>query len=113
MFASKTPRDLNRDPLPFVTRDELRYRNSCTCGCNISRHDPRPEYDRPQHNEPNPILLAFRDHVAWNWVYLPHDTTYAEDVETFDGLRDGAFLNTTPAQVDHARKVLQRLAALS
>jgi hypothetical protein len=123
MFASKTPRDLNHDPLPhawyspngfFSGRSGGPYRAAVGDSPGWrSEHAPRPEFDHVQHNAPNPILTAFRDHVAWRWVYLPEITTYAEDVETFDGLRDDSFVGTTPEQIDHACKVLQRLANLA
>jgi hypothetical protein len=73
---------------------------------------PRPEFDHVQHIEPNPILVALRTHVGLG-------SDLREHVQ--------AFLNTEPAQwyknfgvatvtmrhIDHARRVLIRLANLS
>lgn len=115
IYASKTPRDMNHDPRPFRNKyDGSRWADP---GVDIDGltvvHDPSPEFDHVQHNEPNPILVKFRRHVAWQWAYLPEISTYAEDIETFDGLRPDSFVGVTPAQINHARKVLTRLANLS
>lgn len=107
MFSSRPP--FNDDPEPWLDY----WERSATQGAPGDVFAPRPEFDRPQHNPTNPILEAFRDHVATQWVYLPEVSTYAEDVETFDGLRDDSFIGTTPDQIDHARRVLARLASLT
>jgi len=62
-------------------------------------------------SQTNPVLLAFREHVAYEWVYLPEIKTYAENVESFNGLEYDSFLNTTRDQVDFARKVIKRLVS--
>ncbi len=70
MFASKTPRDLNRDPRPYLV----------------------------QHNEVNPILVAFRRDggTATNWL----------------ANLDGRTMTAMDEEFYHARRVLSRLAAL-
>lgn len=126
IFASKTPRDLNRDPLPYVVRDRLfdkdRYRQADgrlegrDAETFEARHDPRPEYDHPQHNEPNPILVAFR-----GWLLEPVDLPEAAQWwldQMTDGTREPlssayAVMRATSAsaaEYDHARRVLTRLA---
>lgn len=103
MFASKTPDDIIRTP-----EDEALIAAVDFCSEEVYGLIPSKFY-----NMANPILRAFRDYVAWAWVYLPNDTTYAEDVRAFDGLRDDSFIGTTPEQIDHARRVLTRLANLT
>lgn len=110
MFSSRPP--FNGDPYGWVCTEGPSCRHSRKLA-PTTYWKPRPEFDRPQHNPTNPILEAFRDHVATQWVYLPEVSTYAEDVETFDGLRDDSFIGTTPDQIDHARRVLARLASLT
>lgn len=102
MYASKTPRDLNHDRFPvrihgsqarsqrFIARDDIR--------------DPRPEFDHVQHNEPNPILVSFRSNDMnprasdWaKWLVRPSL---------------GAWHHADSTHIDHARKVLTRLANL-
>ena len=66
MYASKTPRDLNRDPEPWVIDMGIvcgEFRSAVEwVGGEFAEtyHAPRPEYDAVQHNEPNPVLVAFR-----------------------------------------------------
>lgn len=60
MFASKTPRDLNRDPKPMI--DPFSGRRVAVADESLGWHFiPRPEFDHVQHNEPNPILVDFRE----------------------------------------------------
>lgn len=121
MFASKTPRDLNHDPDPYVDQWGIdRNEDGDPAGYDFDvefRHDPRPEFDHVQHNEPNPILIAFRDlgekhgmapdevrNLARNWV---RKATYYEHHMNISGRR------ATNAQRNHARRVLTRLACLT
>lgn len=109
MFASKTPRDLNRDPEPWTdARGENRHG---PIGGWSSVWSPRPEFDHVQHNEPNPILLDFRDMHGDAQLWL----------ETIEGPEGDAFLAETPKEfgyidsdvIHHARRVLTRLARLA
>lgn len=116
MFASKTPRDLNHDPEPWVAPDGTR-RVFSHVEIGIKRFDPRPEFDHVQHNEPNPILVDFRDYakehgdsaaLARHWT--------RDDQQWWDVTRSTRLISVdepvgTPEQEDHARKVLTRLAA--
>lgn len=122
MFSSKTPRDLNRDPEPWDIRgennrwryDDKRARviidNPDVYGNRITAHyDPRPEYDHPQHNPPNPILVEFRNDVALNpGVPAAHLALIWCDRGLFAFEAEGATL----AHAAHARAVLERLARL-
>ena len=101
MFASKTPRDLNRDPEPYYDIDRrLRYADAPAGTDYYFRYEPRPEFDHVQHNEPNEILVSFRAGVeadpAHDWI-----TTYLVTLPDW-----------THGEVAHARKVLTRLARL-
>lgn len=106
MFASKTPRDLNHDTHPWL------HDHHWACSDNGGRFrfnngignvfDPRPEFDHVQHNEPNPILVAFRVQGRKPADFLwrlgsPASTEVVYGVE----------------QSRHARRVLGRLARLA
>ena len=92
MFASKTPRDLNHDPLPYLYAStdytaRFSHNNLGYPYASSAIYDPRPEFDHVQHNEPNPILVAFREQ------------------RPVPAVTEAAYL--------HARKVLTRLANLA
>lgn len=104
MFASKTPRDLNHDPMP--------WRNPVG-NSRLDRqlhpgwwHDARPEFDHVQHAEPNPILVEFRaasdgDMRGWHmWLVLARE----------EMLSDG---RCTLEHYHHAVRVLARLADMA
>ena len=139
MFASKTPRDLNHDPKPhllvdWVDESGVHYYRSGRVDLSTWPvvHDPRPEFDHVQHNEPNPILVAFRedkDNGPAGYVIesgtkrhpfgrrpsrIEHWLLQLDGAE-FDPVltRIGLGVSATSAHVIHARKVLQRLVALS
>lgn len=102
MFTSKTPRDLNHDPHPV--RIAGRQARSKRMLWSSDVMDPRPEFDHVQHNEPNPILVSIREGY--------HDIESALAL-----LQDDAREWWTPvvsdAHIDHAHRVLTRLANLS
>lgn len=124
MFSSKTPRDLreqrslkglrpaNHDPLPFIYRSPSYVARYATNSpghpyASQSEHEPRPEYDHVQHNEPNTLLVTFRTiwkgHPGTIQGYLAGITgAVAEDDEP-----------QLIARVEHARRVLSRLATLT
>ena len=111
MYASKTPRDLNHDPasmadpfsgVRFSGADELLG----------YEYDPRPKFDHVQHNEPNPILVAFRrdaDEMKRERGWTVARTALSWDRDAFDPFVDMYDL----AVLDHARRVLERLASLA
>jgi len=113
IFSSRTPRDLNHDPKPYygiVTR--LRYADAPAGTDYYLRHEPRPEFDHVQHNEPNMYLVWFRSDVDLNpetpVAYFIHESLDDMDLEdTFEGLEG------SQSARDHARKVLSRLARLT
>lgn len=99
MFASKGPR--NNDPFP---------RQSHTWP------EPDPAWNITQHNAPNPVLIEFREVVYG----LPRGRkdAYRHEVEWWlRCLAEPASLapgyRWTFAQIEHARRVLTRLAALA
>jgi hypothetical protein len=146
MFASKTPRDLNHDPSPylatvryeagqiddegnpvgtdpFVVRFGIEPRTQrpiegiAETGdvqfdwrvVEFHDADPRPEFDHEQHNEPNPILTLFRD--ADNSDRRGLAAMWVDDIAEWN--RQGEMgIDTTPDQVEHARRVLTRFANL-
>lgn len=123
MFASKTPRDLNSDPTPYVIKGENNtWRETVSQGeffiANAdvyapritARFDPRPEFDHVQHNEPNPILVEFRrvhnlphltaagaPWLARHWILNWHIHREGHD-------------DASDAQIEHAHRVLTRIA---
>lgn len=104
MFNSQR---INNDPFPYVSSSGSRHANPGWMGSEyFSNRQERKEYD----NNPNPLLEYFRDAMgsgeyeavalAEVWVGLI-DSGY--DWQDEDGVR------VTPAHIDHARKVLERL----
>lgn len=112
MYSSRPP--FNDDPEPWVDEFGGRF------GYALSgdEHLPRPEFDRPQHNPTNPILELFRKyaarresapHLAAHWT--KSDVMWSEMC-----LKDFSVIDEpigTPAQEEHARRVLTRLANLA
>lgn len=107
MFSSKTPRDLNRP------EGKHPFGRDCSSKC-------KSDAGFNQHNEPNPILVDFRvyagDAATGHYRVTPswlagHWTKSDEMWQEVTTLVDGS-LAGTPAQIDHARRVLERLARL-
>lgn len=117
IFSSKTPRDLNHDPEPYLLvgwMDESGVHYYRSGRADLSTwpvvHDPRPEFDHAQHNEPNPILVEFRNDVVLNpTIPVRHLAMIWVDRDLFAFEVEGATL----AHADHARRVLVRLANLT
>lgn len=123
MFASKTPRDLNPHA-PFMTGAGTPP--LCSCGWQGRRFDGPiladhiAEFDHVQHNQPNPILVAFRADAActYNW---PRAILIQDWIDVLDGFSnawdscavdlDDVLDASTPWHRAHARRVLTRLAA--
>ena len=113
IYASKTPRDLNHDPRPVRIAGRQARSKRMLWPSDVM--DPRPEFDHVQHNEPNPILVAFR-------AYSDKHGMDAEDRANLSGawlqapgyyerrLVEGRLRRQ---ERDHARRVLTRLANLS
>lgn len=111
LYSSREP--FNVDPAPYYGP----WGRSAIPGGGFEGEalsfEPRPEYDRPQNNPTNPILTDIRKNrpegVSWtkmlkhyNWVTFAAAHYITEDWERI----------TDESQIDHARKVLTRLAAL-
>jgi hypothetical protein len=116
MFASKTPRDLNHDPEPWQAPWPNLRRSESRSPFNVHdrwEHKPRPEFDHAQHNEPNPILVAFREdarvQIEDGMDVIDVAVSWIEGESLGD---DGVFVGYDPDFLDHARKVLTRLARL-
>jgi hypothetical protein len=99
IYASRTPRDLNHDPKPYTDESGRHATGYFSRDCR-----PHPEFDHVQHNEPNPILVSFRANDqhpdAQRWA---------------DSLRQpslSSWHNASPDHIEHARRVLERLAYL-
>lgn len=106
MFASKTPRDLNHDPLPYRCDSRTVPGHRVDSQDSPARYrapyllDPRPEFDHVQHNPPNRLLRCAR---------------YAQADGHLDAFMEGflAEPNEEHPEVHHAQKVLTRLARLT
>ena len=109
LYSSRAPRDLNHDPFPFVTPSGRKPPGYIGTGREWVAFSPRPEFDHEQHNEPNPILLAFRRDVEIN-TGIGAGSMAAEWYER--GLLLFEAERATFAHADHARKVPTRLARL-
>lgn len=103
----------NTDPFPYIGEHGSRHAYAGTLNQKPLKFAPRPEYD----NEPNPILAELREHLVaagarnfepvvnirlknLEWMRNEHDESWAK------------LTNETLNYLDHARKVLTRLAAL-
>lgn len=125
IFSSKTPRDLNHDPKPYVTYANDRRTDVRSAEWDMQSHgeveyvrsfDPRPEFDHVQHNEPNPILVDFREYArkarSAPWL-AAHWTSSDETWMDITTALSGDAPMGTPEQENHARRVLTRLANLT
>jgi hypothetical protein len=115
IFASKTPRDLNHDPEPWVNAaPDFERGSEADFEEWQPRHgkvfDPRPEFDHAQQNEPNPILTTLRLNSNApredGWDARIAALYFLEGVGIDNVEREQA----TPEHVEHARRVLTRLA---
>lgn len=116
MFASKTPRDLNHDPKPWVTEEGVRQASS-EVPFRFGRRtyadfDPR---EHVQHNEPNRILVAFRERGDVEYPEQWWHATVA--LRTFGGYAEWndprsyfhPLIAATDAEARHAGRVFARL----
>ena len=118
IFSSRSPRDLNHDPEPWAGWDSLAGGERRSSGLfGYASHDPRPEYDHVQHNEPNPILLYLREAMTRPGseglvlAYVAEEQLYSiREAEQFGAMATYGF-DVTLQQLAHARLVLKRLAA--
>lgn len=115
MFASKTPRDLNHDPRPLSTLGTGRRVRVGSEYAGETVLNPRPEYDHPQHNEPNRLLVDFRAIDAGRgeyarWLLDIDENPAFWELQPGHGLLWGVMVGYEAAHIDHARRVLTRLA---
>lgn len=94
IYSSREP--FNDDPEPLhLPNSDMRWSAEDLRGMGVWNYefDPRPEYNRPQNNPTNPILVARRNN--------PGENIYYRDLERWP----------TESEKEHAWKVLTRLAA--
>ena len=103
MFNSQ---NRNNDPLPYLWRSGERTAEPSRWG-NRPPHiyKPRPEFD----NNPNPILIELREVIE----EIPTDRARTYRINSEAISRHGDAMRHTPEHIDHARRVLARLAALA
>lgn len=124
IFASTPP--INDDPAPYyVAEDESRHsiltireraRSDNDILYQLANLKPRPEFDRPRAHEANPILLRFRAeedgsrNAALGYLDL---LNMGVGMLRYRWKADGFGADFGNQHVDHARRVLTRLAALT
>ena len=103
------------DPEPWVSSNGFRHEVQAWHPISGSDfYDPRPGYRAPQ----NPILVAFREKVAERGEHPYWGDTYDSFMDWLDyehdfGPTEGSVCHGyLPAHIEHARKVLTRLAAV-
>jgi len=99
------------DPKPWVSSNG--YRHEVQAWHPISGsdfYDPRPGYRAPQ----NPILVAFRGRLRYQSMVNPVSSARLAEVWLSDLPRygGGEHVGDLPEHIEHARKVLTRLAAV-
>lgn len=121
IFASTPPR--NTDPFPwFVVLGPWRGTRS-DARLVDSDYEPRPEFDQPRAHEANPILVAYRQHLAkqritsdaGGWLFA------IDTFAAFGGFRDWdsdthpyySLIVASDDQIEHARRVLSKLEAVT
>lgn len=123
IFASRTPESLNSDPrrivvldhngkimVRFPTMKSANYYRSYYVPVSSARTaiDPRPEYTPTTTHPANPILVAFRE-----------ETRHCSDSHPLSACarlalhfeEDGDFPDASHNEIQHANRVLTRLAA--
>ncbi|KQO98468.1 hypothetical protein [Leifsonia sp. Leaf264] len=127
-FSSSKHDIVNADPYPLVDGDGHRHSRPdggtavpesgpnaghwVEIGGPSMKVSPRPEFFRPLTNPANPILEAFRGNVA---NPHPEDTvngTFEEivDLWVFYIAEGNQEVSLDPDHIDHARRVIHRLA---
>lgn len=118
MYASKTPEQAGFKPLPYRF-----YSSGIATGTpagSHTYHDPENRFHGKQHNPTNPILLDFRESAqesdfegmgieAAAWL----DVICSRDGDAFLALTPREYGRVTSDHIDHARRVLTRLARLA
>jgi hypothetical protein len=106
VFEPRPEFNTTRDPLPYVDRQGGFRADRAT---PTTRFDPRPEFDHPV----NRILEAFRENPdidLWDMGFAMFTTYGGErDWET-EGHYFHSFTVASINEIDHARRVLARLA---
>lgn len=133
-FSSRPP--FNDDPEPYRYNNNQSIRRSLNDMPVPITHDPRPEFNRPQHNPTNPILAAFREEIEggsgrerYSWGagcmvrytqreatthVIGYFLTQMEPMGNDPRLPRIAFgIDASLAHVQHAIRVLTRLANLT
>lgn len=107
-FAPRPERIPSRDPFPLEWAGH-RYPMALAPQLpDNSEFAPRPEFARPPVN---PVLSAFRD-LADEAPNQPFAPFIANTIAEFERFPDAVDWDGTPDQVEFARKVLTRLAAV-
>ena len=110
-FDHRPEFNVTRDPEPYRNEDSAERltaqeaEQDRATGWEVT-FDPRPEYDHPV----NRVLVAFRQGRFASLDWFLHEYCHDTDSWVWDGT-DAE--NPTPEEIDHARRVLTRLAGWS
>lgn len=108
-LCSREP--FNDDPRPYVLKygiAPLRVDEAATLGFFDNYiHDPRPEYDRPQTNPTNTLLVYLRTFLAER-----SGNDFTQEVRSLLEALDNV-TGSSPVEIEHTRTVLTRLLSAS
>jgi len=111
-------RKVNHDPYPNVweghsPRNQMRadtdmFRKGAPFNHERYRYLPRPEFDVPD----NPILARFRERIEETWEHPYWGDAWDSTMDYIGFASDFPYrVKETSAEIDHARRVLSKLAA--
>lgn len=104
-MAGFTSGKVSHDPLPWLWEDGARSSGTAwEHAWTPSAYTPRPEFDNH-----NPILVAFREYMD-NFGEDDGTEAFIRAEECASGALDAFY---APEHIDHAHRVLSKLAALS
>ncbi|UOE45939.1 hypothetical protein [Agromyces larvae] len=112
-FSSGRHARLTADPHPWIERTSSRYLTADAYYSGEPREfRPRPEFDRPLTNPANPIRREYRASLAADIPYTDPESWLA-NLDSLEPGSDAWKWRDEPDTLDHAERVLTRLAALT
>lgn len=115
MFSSGAQEKVNADPMPWLY-DGFRATESMAKSqskWSTVWRDPRPEFDRPLTNPANLILREWRSAIADGLDFTEPADVLARLEDMTPGSDAWFWRDRNPAALEHAERVLSRLARLT